>query len=558
MQRTPPSEPNNDIDTEQEVDLPPPPPPPPANEKPLRPRSLIRPRSLHGPLTVTGADAQPATAVPVPALPDPTAFPLGGNASNTAATEDPLDMIDRSPLPVDDHRRRYYDTEITHIYHQELQKDLFPRSQPPPPSPPPITEHPTPARPFPLAFSLYQSPNILTNHHTGIYMLGVSRRRPLYAVSVHDPADQRGHNDAHHHHASKRKSRLMRGGAGSSNGSGFPLEHAHSHANSHGHEPSLVLYNGADLDYDDRLGGSGSTVSPWAAVHLGSGTWGEDMGIELPVLDPEERKRLVDVDFDDDVDRGPLDTGKRSVVEPVRGWLLPDARSLRFVFSVEVTVTTGSHRPKLHGDTGVRLVREQFEWRHTRGEEAIARLTAGTGGGGKRTNAPENWAWKLVRLGPKGRDKSPLHSHDAKPTGPAAIPAVNAAELDTDDVDILHPVMPPVSSSSLSLRTADNHDVVLLLLTSYPRSLTKRAKFLFVGPGATGELGPRFAVAAVATGLGLWERGRRGGGSGGGGGGGIGIVNGGSPTGVGAGTAAGSNGGGWNASATPPSVSVAF
>ncbi|KAK1980677.1 hypothetical protein LZ30DRAFT_594283 [Colletotrichum cereale] len=94
---------------------------------------------------------------------------------------------------------------------------------------------------------------------------------------------------------------------------------------------------------------------------------------------------------------------------------------------------------------------EQFQWRPSSGE-AIAMLDGRSRG------------WKLVRL--------------AQSAGPAAF------------------------------RGSDGKEVVAVW-TDAGMSLSKQAKFAFIGSGLTGELGERWAVMAVISGLAIFERQRQ-------------------------------------------------
>ncbi|KAI0181410.1 hypothetical protein GGR52DRAFT_524318 [Hypoxylon sp. FL1284] len=110
------------------------------------------------------------------------------------------------------------------------------------------------------------------------------------------------------------------------------------------------------------------------------------------------------------------------------------------------------HRPLTFAvDTAGRS--ESFQWRHSSG--AAVDSLGGRGSG-----------WKLVRLGA-----------DAKPAAGAAL-------------------------------SSDGKEVVASWAWN-SGSLTKKFKFQFLGSGATGELGDRFALVALASALKIWDRERR-------------------------------------------------
>ncbi len=102
---------------------------------------------------------------------------------------------------------------------------------------------------------------------------------------------------------------------------------------------------------------------------------------------------------------------------------------------------------------------EMFEWRHSYGD-AIADLGGSSEG------------WKLVRI-------------DTAPP-----PGVSTAFRPGGYI------------------TSDGREVVAAWSAAV-MSMTKRAKFAFLGTGRSGVLGERWAVAAVMTALGIWERERR-------------------------------------------------
>lgn len=114
-------------------------------------------------------------------------------------------------------------------------------------------------------------------------------------------------------------------------------------------------------------------------------------------------------------------------------------------FSIETTTT---------GPNGVTdTFPERFQWRHSSGNEV--KSLGGRGSG-----------WKLVRLSP-----------DA--------PSPNGATF-----------------------ASDGREVVAVWAWA-SGSLTKRMKFKFLGTGASGDLGERWAVMTVASALKIWDRERR-------------------------------------------------
>lgn len=130
------------------------------------------------------------------------------------------------------------------------------------------------------------------------------------------------------------------------------------------------------------------------------------------------------------------------------------------------------------GDTGRR---EDFEWRHSRGDDVAAL--------GGRSDG-----WKLVRIAADG------------PGG----------------------AKPGSTSSGGGARSSDGKEVVAVWATTH-RRLHKGFRFRFLGTGADGSLGERWAIMAVVSALRGWDKIRRassgnagaaGGGVAGGGGGG--------------------------------------
>ncbi|KAL7623940.1 hypothetical protein AAE478_005497 [Parahypoxylon ruwenzoriense] len=101
--------------------------------------------------------------------------------------------------------------------------------------------------------------------------------------------------------------------------------------------------------------------------------------------------------------------------------------------------------------------RETFEWRHSRGDEVKA-----LGGQGK--------GWKLVRMETGGGT--------------------------------------PGAAYRGAGQSSDGKEVVAVWSWA-AMSVTKTLKFRFLGSGATGVLGERWAVMAVATALRIWDRERR-------------------------------------------------
>lgn len=102
-------------------------------------------------------------------------------------------------------------------------------------------------------------------------------------------------------------------------------------------------------------------------------------------------------------------------------------------------------------DGGLR--REPFEWRHSSGDEVKTLSGWGTG-------------WKLVHTGPGGLGTG---------SGP---------------------------------RSGEGNEVVALFAVP-AMSITKAVEFRFVGSGMTGEFGERWAVTAVISALGIWEKEKR-------------------------------------------------
>lgn len=103
---------------------------------------------------------------------------------------------------------------------------------------------------------------------------------------------------------------------------------------------------------------------------------------------------------------------------------------------------------------------EAFEWRHSYGE-AIAALDGDRDG------------WKLVRMA----------THAPAGFGNAEFRAGG-------------------------MMTSDMREIVAVWTDAY-MSMTKQAKFAFMGSGNVGVLGERWAVMAVMTALGIWEKERR-------------------------------------------------
>ncbi|KAI0126099.1 hypothetical protein BJ170DRAFT_633806 [Xylariales sp. AK1849] len=99
--------------------------------------------------------------------------------------------------------------------------------------------------------------------------------------------------------------------------------------------------------------------------------------------------------------------------------------------------------------------RENFEWRHSRGGE-IKELDR------------HSWGWKLVRL--TAHAPGPGGERNERPVG----------------------------------ATSDGKEVVAVWARYSGWSLTKAFKFQFLGSGATGEMGERWAVMAVITALRIW------------------------------------------------------
>ena len=124
------------------------------------------------------------------------------------------------------------------------------------------------------------------------------------------------------------------------------------------------------------------------------------------------------------------------------------------VYSFSIEVETGD--PVTGGGGGGALRREGFEWRASHGDE-VKEL--------------DRWShgWKLVRL-------------HGEAEGIGGTRAVRDAGT-----------------------TSDGKEVVAVFATYSGWSRTKAAKFRFLGTGAAGHLGRRFAIMAVITALRIWD-----------------------------------------------------
>lgn len=110
---------------------------------------------------------------------------------------------------------------------------------------------------------------------------------------------------------------------------------------------------------------------------------------------------------------------------------------------------------------------ENFEWRHTFGEE-VGDLIGGMAAG-----------WKLVRMG-LPYEGTPPSSSNSNPGG----------------------------GGSGSGQTSDGREVVAVW-ASGKKTLKEAMKFRFLNSGASGLLGDRFAFVAVVSAMGMWDHVRR-------------------------------------------------
>lgn len=127
---------------------------------------------------------------------------------------------------------------------------------------------------------------------------------------------------------------------------------------------------------------------------------------------------------------------------------------------------------------------ETFEWRRSRGSE-IKQLGASWRG------------WKLVRMGSSGRgqhDAAQYHEKDDE-----SLPRYSSEDEKHERADSAH----------ASEESGEDEIVAVWAKTGTWTSLHDVGEFAFLGSGASGELGQRFAVMAVMTALCIWQKAMR-------------------------------------------------
>jgi hypothetical protein len=120
---------------------------------------------------------------------------------------------------------------------------------------------------------------------------------------------------------------------------------------------------------------------------------------------------------------------------------------------------------------------EMFEWRRSRGNE-VKQLGASRRG------------WKLVRLGSSNREQYRSDEDDE------SLPSYSSEDGKGERAD----------SAVASGAIGDDEVVAVWARTGCLTSLHDVGEFAFVGSGAGGELGQRFAVMAVMTALCIWQK----------------------------------------------------
>lgn len=118
---------------------------------------------------------------------------------------------------------------------------------------------------------------------------------------------------------------------------------------------------------------------------------------------------------------------------------------------------------------------EQFEWRRSRGPHV---KSVGQG----------SYGWKLVRLAPEDH-----HRSDDETDGELAKEGVTKEPDDEDEEGEM---------------TKDGKEIVAVWADASMRkmSMTNVGELRLLGPGATGEFGPRWGLMAVMTSLSIWQK----------------------------------------------------
>lgn len=127
---------------------------------------------------------------------------------------------------------------------------------------------------------------------------------------------------------------------------------------------------------------------------------------------------------------------------------------------------------------------EVFEWRRSRGAE-IKQLGASWRG------------WKLVRMGSGGREQH--HAAQYHEKDDESLPRYSSEDEKHGRADSAHG----------SEESGEDEIVAVWAKTGCWTSLHDVGEFAFLGSGASGELGQRFAVMAVMTALCIWQKAMR-------------------------------------------------
>ncbi|KAI0427852.1 hypothetical protein F5Y09DRAFT_314977 [Xylaria sp. FL1042] len=145
--------------------------------------------------------------------------------------------------------------------------------------------------------------------------------------------------------------------------------------------------------------------------------------------------------------------------------------------------------------------REYFEWRHSSGVEVEAL-------GGRHSG------WKLVRVSlPAPAIATPLTTMTTTtttPTTPTALLPLHRTVSSPSSHSSSYPKRHRIGNSNHTLlgHSSDGKEVVAVCAGA-SMSVTKVLRFRFLGTGADGSLGARWAIMAVASALAIWNRDRR-------------------------------------------------